>query len=130
MYVFCYVFIARVHVCVKLMVRPPPPPPPLLCIRNISLISKIRKQISVRVIKCDTRFKNETHPQIVTTNILLRSQHIYRVNNQFTDASINGRLYLEKRCCSVYNSSISTSVYCPGTCTAKKSCRLQTSATL
>ena len=53
-----------------------------------------------------------------------------RVNNQFTDISINGRLYLDKRCCSAYNSSISTSVYCPGTCTARMSCRLQTSATL
>ena len=57
-------------------------------------------------------------------------QKKHSVNNQFTDASINGRLYLEKRCCSAYNSSISTSVYCPGTCTAKMSCRLQTSATL
>ena len=61
---------------------------------------------------------------------LARFFYVYRVNNQFTDTSINGRLYLEKRCCSAYNSSISTSMYCPGTCTAKMSCRLQTSATL
>ena len=81
---------------------------------------KISRTISKISVEISARVQQVADPSYI----------YYRVNNQFTDASINGRLYLEKRCCSAYNSSISTSMYCPGTCTAKMSCRLQTSATL